>query len=116
MYLLSFVRTGWSTSIPNYNPEDIVDNLRRMMKGEDIIPMHPWYRGFRGEIKKMGENKYDVIGCVKKINDTTVEITELPIHKWTQNYKGELESMIGEKGDGVIKVRLAFLSPTNRSD
>lgn len=75
--------------------------------------MNPWYRGFKGEIRKTGENKYDVFGCVRKINDTTVEITELPIHKWTQTYKGELEAMIGEKGDGVIKVRLPLL-PSHR--
>ena len=75
-----------------------------MMKGEDVVPMNPWYRGSKGEVRKTGDNKYDVFGCVRKINDTTVEITELPIHKWTQTYKAELENMIGEKGDGVIKV------------
>jgi DNA topoisomerase-2 len=81
-----------------------VDNLRRLMAGEEMVPMLPWWRGFKGTIKKVGEHKYDVTGIVRKINDTTVEVTELPIHKWTQNYKAELEAMIGEKGDGVIKV------------
>ncbi|KAG9310318.1 DNA topoisomerase [Chiua virens] len=97
------IGTGWSTSIPCYNPEDIVANLRRLMVGEDIVPMLPWWRGFKGAIKKVGEHKYDVTGVARKINDTTVEITELPIHKWTQSYKTELEAMVGEKGDGVIK-------------
>lgn len=69
-----------------------------------MVPMLPWWRGFKGTIKKVGDHKYDVTGIVRKINDTTVEVTELPIHKWTQNYKAELEAMIGEKGDGVIKV------------
>lgn len=112
------VYIGWSTSIPNYNPEEIVENLRRMMKGEDVVPMSPWYRGFKGEIRKTGDNKYDVFGCVRKINETTVEITELPIHKWTQTYKGELEAMIGEKGDGVIKVccTLSTLNSSSRVD
>lgn len=95
---------GWSTTIPCYNPEDIVANLRRLMAGEEMIPMLPWWQGFKGTIKKVGEHKYDVIGVANKINDTTVEITELPIHKWTQSYKAELEAMIGDKGDGVIKV------------
>lgn len=66
--------------------------------------MFPWWRGFKGNIKKMGEHKYDVTGIVNKIDDTTVEITELPIHKWTQSYKQELESMMGEKGEGPVKV------------
>ena len=66
--------------------------------------MLPWWRGFKGTIKKTGEHKYDVTGIVRKLNDTAVEIVELPIHKWTQSYKAELEAMIGEKGDGPVKV------------
>ncbi|KAI0328009.1 type II DNA topoisomerase [Cubamyces sp. BRFM 1775] len=97
------IGTGWSTSIPSYNPEDIVANIHRLMDGEEQVPMLPWWRGFTGTIKKVGDNKYDVLGVVKKIDDTTVEITELPIHKWTQNFKAELEAMCGEKGDGPIK-------------
>ncbi|OSX67990.1 hypothetical protein POSPLADRAFT_1072653 [Postia placenta MAD-698-R-SB12] len=97
------IGTGWSTSVPSYNPEDIVANLRRLMAGEEQVPMLPWWRGFNGSIKKVGEHKYDVSGVINKVDDTTIEITELPIHKWTQNYKAELESMCGEKGDGPIK-------------
>ncbi|KAF9569788.1 type II DNA topoisomerase [Agrocybe pediades] len=101
------IGTGWSTSVPCYNPTDIVDNIRRLMKGEEMVPMIPWWRGFKGEIKPSSKHKYDVYGVVKKINDTTVEITELPIHKWTQPYKAELEAMIaGDKEkekEGVIK-------------
>jgi DNA topoisomerase-2 len=95
---------GWSTNIPCYNPVDIVANIRRLMKGEDLVPMVPWWRGFRGEIKKVGDHKYDVTGIAKKVDETTIEVTELPIHKWTSSFKGELENMIGEKGDGVVKV------------
>lgn len=75
------------------------------MNGEEVVPMLPWWRGFKGEIKMVAKHKYDVTGIAKKLNDTTVEITELPIYKWTQNFKAELEGMIGEKGDGVVKVR-----------
>jgi hypothetical protein len=74
------------------------------MAGEEQESMLPWWRGFKGTIKKTGEHKYDVTGIARKVNDTTVEIIELPIHKWTQTYKAELEVMIGEKGDGVVKV------------
>ncbi|PFH54688.1 hypothetical protein AMATHDRAFT_83127, partial [Amanita thiersii Skay4041] len=99
------IGTGWSTNIPCYNPVDIVANLRRLMKGEELVPMMPWWRGFKGDIRQTSKQKYDVHGIVRKIDDTTVEITELPIHRWTQNYKAELESMIGVEKDkeGLIK-------------
>ncbi|ESK98132.1 dna topoisomerase ii [Moniliophthora roreri MCA 2997] len=99
------IGTGWSTNIPCYNPRDIVDNLRRLMNGEEIVPMHPWWRGFKGEVKLVSKNKYDVTGIATKIDDSTIEITELPIHKWTQNFKAELEAMmVGEKSaEGSIK-------------
>jgi DNA topoisomerase II len=41
------IGTGWSTNIPNYNPVDVVDNIRRKMAGEPMVPMTPWYRGFK---------------------------------------------------------------------
>ena len=71
----------------------------------ELLTMHPWWRGFKGEIKQTAKNKYDVSGVVTKIDDTTVEITELPIHKWTQGFKAELEAMmVADKGEGSVKV------------
>lgn len=83
------------------------------MNGEEQVPMLPWWRGFSGAIKKTGDNKYDVLGTITKVDDSTIEITELPIHKWTQTFKAELEVMCGEKGDGPVKVSpvpLCFLT------
>jgi DNA topoisomerase-2 len=85
-----------------------------MMNNEEPQPMTPWWRGFKGEIKPVAKHKYDVFGVVKKLNDTTVEITELPINKWTQSYKEDLELMItGDKEKGkeaVVKVSYLFHS------
>jgi len=39
--------TGWSSYIPNYNPRDIVVNVRRLLNDEMMEPMDPWYRGFK---------------------------------------------------------------------
>ena len=40
------IGTGWSSSIPNYNPRDIVSNIHKYMKGEELMDLHPWYRGY----------------------------------------------------------------------
>jgi DNA topoisomerase-2 len=51
------IGTGWSTSIPNYNPEEIVANLQRLLAGEDPLPMAPWYRGFTGQIDEVAASR-----------------------------------------------------------
>jgi DNA topoisomerase-2 len=92
------IGTGWSTSVPNYNPLDVVANLKRMLDGEAPEKMHPWYRGFRGTIApapdaKAGERAYLVTGVVRIIDNGTIEVTELPLQSWTQDYKDFLETL-----------------------
>ena len=97
------IGTGWSTQIPNYNPEDIVANLKRMMDGSPIEPMKPWFRGFTGEVITNG-GKFNFNGIIKQTGDTQVEITELPIRTWTQDFKDKLEDIIkAEKVPSFIK-------------
>ncbi|KDE07461.1 hypothetical protein, variant [Microbotryum lychnidis-dioicae p1A1 Lamole] len=99
------IGTGWSSSVPNYNPTDIVANLRRKMRGEEMEPMHPWYRGFKGTIEKTEKDGYVSTGHIERLDDATVEITELPIRTWTQTYKEMLESWVvgTEKSPALIK-------------
>jgi len=86
------IGTGWSTNIPSYNPEVLIANIRHLIRDEELEPMHPWYRGFEGEVEPVAPGKYKVSGRWEKIGNT-IEITELPIGTWTQNYKEFLESL-----------------------
>ena len=91
------IGTGYSTNIPCYNPKDIINNLRILIKSDgndEQVPMIPWYKGFKGTILVESDNKYISTGVYSRINNTTIEITELPIGKWTQTYKEFLESLI----------------------
>ncbi|EXJ88011.1 DNA topoisomerase II [Capronia coronata CBS 617.96] len=98
------IGTGWSSSIPNYNPEDIVENIKRRMNGEEWKPMQPWFRGFKGEVKPAGPDRYSFSGTIRQTGDTEVEITELPIRTWTQDFKDKLEEIIkAEKVPSFIK-------------
>lgn len=90
------IGTGWSSTVPNYNPRDIMANIRRLLRGEEPEEMHPWYRGFTGTVEAKGGREagsYAVLGTVRRVDDVTVEVTELPVKKWTQDYKQFLESM-----------------------
>lgn len=41
------IGTGWSSYIPNYNPRELVANLKHLLNGEPTHPMDPWYKGFK---------------------------------------------------------------------
>jgi len=100
------IGTGWSTSLPNYHPRDIIANLKRYIRCQPIQEMCPWYAGFKGSIvlspDKVG---YDTVGVVEKRGPTTLEITELPIKKWTQDYKeAVLQAMLSTEGPGTGQI------------
>jgi DNA topoisomerase II len=96
------IGTGFSTKIPQYNPLDIIENIRCLLNDKPLKNMKPWYRGFNGkvellDINQYGEYKYYSCGNYKKINNTTIEITELPIGTWTDDYKDFLDKMVYDK-------------------
>ena len=98
------IGTGWSSSIPNYNPVDIVDNLKRLMDGEELVPMQPWFRGFKGEVTALAPDKFKFSGIAEQVSDTEVRVLELPIRMWTQDFKARLEEIIkAEKVPSFIK-------------
>lgn len=106
------IGTGWSTSIPNYHPSDIIRNLKRRMgrmDGTDEKPfetMMPWFRGWKGTPSAAEPHRYQFNGIAyqdeKKPNE--VVITELPIRVWTDDFKAKLEDVIrAEKVPSFIK-------------
>lgn len=98
------IGTGWSSSIPNYHPLEIIANLRKMIAGEDPSDMVPWFRGFQGKIQgKDGKaaTSFAVTGLIDQLDDQTIQISELPIGKWTTDYKQFLEGvLIGNNAAG----------------
>lgn len=99
------IGTGWMTKIPNHNPREIIANLKRMIRGEEPLPMKPWYKNFTGQVEKLSDQKFISSGEVGLISHNKVEITELPVGVWTQNYKENvLEAMLNdsEKSPAVI--------------
>ncbi len=101
------IGTGWSSKIPNYDPRQIISNLRKMINGEALEEMHPFYSGFKGEIALDGQpGKYSCKGIIERTDDTTVVINELPVRTWTQDCKNFLEKMLvpsDKSADAEIK-------------
>lgn len=97
------IGTGFSTQVPNFNPLDVIENVRAFIAGEPMKTLVPWYRGFNGLIAEHPDNKNAFVtkGCYTVVGNT-VEITELPIGVWTEDYKHFLEEYI-EKNPKVLK-------------
>ncbi|GMH88134.1 hypothetical protein TrVE_jg13240 [Triparma verrucosa] len=93
------IGTGWSTFIPPYNPQDIVDRLRYKLGSTDKEPgrLVPWIKNFKGTYKMKTEDGVlkgvTTRGVVKKKGATAVVISELPYNKWTGDYKETLVKM-----------------------
>jgi len=111
------IGTGYSTNIPQFNPEEIIkiylgmikeikekigdiltiDNIQssiNLIREKEINEIEPYYLGFKGEIYKNEKGIYNSKGNYKWIDNSTIEITELPIGTWTENYKEFLEDLI----------------------
>ncbi|XP_072178240.1 DNA topoisomerase 2-alpha-like [Diadema setosum] len=89
------IGTGWSTRICNYDVREVVANIRRLIAGEEPVPMLPSYKNFKGTIEELEPNRYVISGEISVVDNTTIEITELPIRTWTQVYKEQvLEPML----------------------
>lgn len=81
------IGTGWRSKVPNYNPRDIIENIRRMLNEKEPYIMKPWYKNFKGTIEDCTEQRFVINGEIAIIGTDEVEITELPVGTWTQVYK-----------------------------
>jgi DNA topoisomerase-2 len=96
------IGTGFSTSIPNYNPLDIIIWLENKINNKKNISLIPYYKNFKGNIIKYDDFTWITEGLVE-INKNEIIITELPIKMWTNDYKEFLEDLIYEKKSNLFK-------------
>ena len=97
------IGTGFSTDIMCHNPLQIISYLEAKLKNKTHVDLksiliEPYYRGFKGKIYPLDDNrkKYIVKGVYEIIGKDKIKITELPIGTWTQDYKEFLESLLNE--------------------
>ena len=98
------IGTGYSTSIPCYNPKDIIYNMNCLLKNKPCKEMKPWYKGFQGKIVKTKDKSYDLYGVVKNSSGKTLEITELPVGVSTDDYRDFINDFVNTNDLGITKV------------
>jgi DNA topoisomerase-2 len=110
---ISGIGTGFSCSIPPFNPADVVQYLKARLLGnaQPLKEFIPYYEGFTGSVSKIGDQKYLITGKYTKLADDKIRITELPVGTWTMPYITYLEGLMdgttnektGKKTPPVIK-------------
>ena len=89
------IGTGFSCYVPPFNPKDIKDNIGRILDGKQVVPMRPWFRGFKGKVHK--EDDTWMMEGVWNWKGMNIVVTELPPGRWTQDYKEYLEGLVEKK-------------------
>ena len=109
---ISGIGTGFSCNIPAFNPSTVIQYLTNRLtdvpnEGLDFVP---YYEGFKGQIKRIAEQKFLIRGVYEKIAEDKIRITELPVGTWTMPYITVLEGLVdgsvdkaGKKIPPVIK-------------
>jgi DNA topoisomerase-2 len=70
--------------------------VKRLINNETMLPMTPWYRGFKGMIVEASPGVFTCSGMCS-IQGKTVTVSELPVGTWTSDYKEHLETLIEKK-------------------
>jgi DNA topoisomerase-2 len=93
------IGTGYSSKLCTFNPKDIIKNIRRLLNGEVVEPMTPWFKGFNGTVEKESERRFINTGVYEIIDGKTVHITEIPRDISITAYKKFLESKLPANKD-----------------
>jgi DNA topoisomerase-2 len=114
---ISGIGTGFSSSLPAFNPKQIVAYLKQKLSnsaniectntGSEGTSFVPYYEGFKGPIAKTDPNKYVAKGVYEKTAEDKIRITELPIGTWTMPYISFLEGLM----DGTTNEKTGKKTP-----
>jgi len=113
------IGTGWSCTIPCFNPLDIIASIRVWLDNDGEVMLKepetgeiccllpelvPWYRAFKGKIAASGDSRFKTEGILTRGSKrNTAEITELPIGMWTNKFKESCEDLVMKKNLKSIK-------------
>ena len=86
------IGTGFSTFVPPYKPEDVRANVARCVRGEEMVPMAPYFNGFEGRVYATDDGAWVAEGVF-----ANGVITELPPGRWTQDHKEFLDGLVETK-------------------
>lgn len=108
------IGTGFSTKCPQFNPVDVINNLKNMIDKKEYQEMIPWWSLFEGSITKVDDENYTIKGNYTIDGDRLI-ITELPVGEWTSNYKEYLEKLLEQESEKKNKSNINLLGYTDNN-
>ena len=90
------IGTGWSSSIPNFNPSEVVNEVKKWIDNEPSSELRPFYKQFKGSIEEITDSKWTCSGKIDRVKNDVI-ISELPVGVWTNKYKEFLEDLVVQK-------------------
>lgn len=76
------IGTGWSSSIPMFNPRDMIAAVRSNIESQPhfhSLRYKPWCKDFKGEVIEY-DNQWVYKGVVNQLDDYRVSVTEIPVY------------------------------------
>ncbi len=85
------IAVGYAQKILPRDPKNLMKFIFGGMKDTSLLL--PSYRGFKGTVVQTDEKSFSIYGCIKNINTTTYEITEVPIGYTYSSYMKVLNKL-----------------------
>ena len=84
------IGSGWAQKILPRNPKDVKKEILRYLDGKETRSIKPWFNGFKGEVRFVEGNTWELCGVLEQKNLTTFEVTELPPNVSLDKYTSQL--------------------------
>ena len=96
------IGVGFSSRILGRSVENMITVIRNTLQGKRNLDryFHPQWKGFKGSVVKIGDNKWEISGVMSRKGKSKVEVTELPVPYTWNDYMKTLRTL---RDAGVIK-------------
>lgn len=101
------IGSGFSSNIRGHNPLDVVNSvLEYAREGEILTELKPWWKGWKGTVKRdtSNENRFFVTGSFKRVDTSTIIITEMPPSMNSNKFCDKVTAVLLENDDNVISI------------
>lgn len=111
------IGTGYSTNIPQYNSNDIIENIKRLIHKEKQKDMKPYYKGYKGKIVcSDDDDKSFLMYGIVEFKTKSICIKEIPIGIAIDSYKDFLIEkfskcrIINNSTENTVDIEIIFPS------